>query len=290
MPAEAKGLRPLSAGGTDNTGLGIAAITTNGIMTISTVLKSNDSDEPTKYKFRIPRQLSVSYGQSSGWCNCDETVPITIKNIDGEVNIKTNDLAIELTNVTGPIVAKSNGGAIKAIYDDKISDKPSSFVSYQGNIDIAISDKAKIIFGVNTDYGNRSNVFTDLDLKVIVTSEKKDKKLDDISLRGNVTFRPPVPPKPPKLGKIQVESVTITDSTNKSEFTVTDQAGTYDALRMAMDLNQMSVDIANGELAELADLNTANDFEKKSTSYVLNEAKTKISIRTLNGNVFLRKK
>jgi hypothetical protein len=190
-------------------------------------------------------------------------------------------------------VAKSNSGAIKAIYDDKISDKPSSFVSYQGNIDIAISDKAKIIFGVNTDYGNRSNVFTDLDLKVIVTSEKKDDKKTKLDISFSES-KPPAPPKPPKVGdaRIIASRVAINDTTNNTEISITDSTGSSlkNIMKLAMDLNQMGADRENDELSELSDLNTANDFEKKSTSYVLNEAKTKISIRTLNGNVFLRKK
>jgi hypothetical protein len=287
IPEEAKGLRPLSAGGTDNTGLGVATVTNNGTMTISTVLKNNDSDEPTKYKFKIPRQLSVSYKQGSGWCNCNEAIPVMVTNIDGEVDIKTNDTSIELANVTGPIVAKSNNGKIKVIYDDKISDKPSSFISYDGNIDITVSEKAKVAFGVNTGYGSRSNVFTDLDLKTVVTTEKKDKKLDDLSTKINVSFNSLVPPKPRKPSEMRVTSATVKDSASKSEITVTDSSGVSDPLKMAMDLNQMSIDIANEELAELHE---SNDYDKKSTSYVLNDGKTKITVRTSNGNVFLRKK
>jgi hypothetical protein len=296
IPEEAKGLRPLSTGGTDNTGLGLAAVTTNGIMTISTVLKSNDSDEPTKYKFRIPRQLSVSYKQGNGWCNCDEAIPVMVSNMDGEVEIKTTDLGINFINVTGPIVANSTNGKIKVIYDDKISDKPSSFASYDGNIDISVSDKAKVAFGVNTGYGSRSNVFTDLDLKTVTTTEKKEDKSKDLVTKVEVSYhslvapKPPKAPKAPRMGDMRVTSATVRDSASRSEFTFTDSSGVTDPLRMAMDLNQMSMDIANGELADLSDLNTANDYGKKSTSYVLNDGKTKISIRTSNGNVFLRKK
>ncbi len=292
IPEEAKGLRPLSAGGTDNTGLGLATLITNGIMTISTVLKNNE-DEPTKYKFKVPKQLSVSYGQRNGWCNCDESIPVIIKNIDGEVNVKTNEMNIELNNVTGPIIAKSNSGKIKVIYDDKISEKPSSFVCYNGNIDITVSEKAKVSFDVNTNYGSRSNVFTDLDLKTVTTTEKKEDKSKDLSTKVEVSYHslvPPKPPKVPKIGNMRVTSATVKDSASRSEYTVTDSSGITNPLQIAMDLQEMSIGIANDELSELADLNTANDFGKKSTSYVLNEGKTKISVRSLNGNVFLRKK
>ncbi len=287
IPEEAKGLRPLSAGGTDNTGLGVAVVTTNGTMTISTVLKNNDSGRPTTYKIKIPRQVDLSYKQGSGWSG--ETLPVVIANIDGEVTIKTNDINIELNNVTGPIVAKSSSGKIKVVYDDKISDKPSSFVSFS-DIDITVSEKAKVAFSINSGFGNSGNIFTDLDLKTVNTTEKKENKSDKISSKINVTIGPPKVPKPPKPGEFRITSMTVNvkDSTSINEdVTVTDSTGSLDAMKLAMDLSNASMDIANTELAELGE---TMDFGKKSTSYVLNDGKTKISIRSSEGNVFLRKK
>ena len=284
IPEEAKGLRPLSAGGTDNTGLGVAVVTTNGTMTISTVLKNNDSGRPTSYKLKIPRQVALSYKQGSGWSG--KTLPVIIANIDGEVTIRTNDIDIELNNVTGPIVAKSSNGKIKVMYNDKISEKPSSFVSFS-DIDITVSEKAQVAFSINSGFGNSGNIFTDLDLKTVNTTEKKSIN-KSYNLAVDITSIAPAPPKPPKPNNIKgVSSITVRDSASKSQITVTDSSGSTDLVKMAMELNEMSTEIANTELAELSE---TMDFGKKSTSYVLNDGKTKISIRSSGGNIFLRKK
>jgi hypothetical protein len=277
-PKEAEGLRPLSAGGTDNTGLGIAANTNGGVMTVNMILKPKNTykngqrDLSTKYKFKVPSGVNVSYKQGNEWCSCDDKNPLAISNIDGEVEVRTNDTYIVLKDVTGPIVARSNNGKIKVIYDEKISEKPSSFVTYDGSIDITVSEKAKVAFGINTSfYGSRSNVFTDLDLKVMdekpkVTETKKTttKPVEEAYLK-------------PKISNDTSTSTNVLEIQQKIEEVKAAQ-------------NEMKEKIAENHTFEPASWAGWDNNNNNKMTYVLNEGKTQISIRTNNGNVFLRKK
>jgi hypothetical protein len=311
IPKEAAGLRPLSAAGSDNTGLGLASAVAGNSLVISTVIRPNDKD--TKYRLKIPKSLSVSYKQGNGWCGCDTNEPIVIANIDGEVNIKTNDTPIELKNVTGPIIAKSNNGKIKVIFDEKISEKPSSFVTYDGDIDITVSDKAKVGFGINFNYGNRSNVFTDLELKAVLPTPKQ---VEERTARSTGTswaraVNPVEVVEPVEATAIAKKPITAAKAAQNDPIKILEEQNRQHEKTMAEDAKAMAEHtkiMAMHEKAMTIDAKTMTGQTKtienalggfssyeginnsNATNYVLNEAKTQLSIRTGNGNIFLRKK
>jgi hypothetical protein len=295
MPKEAEGLRPLSVGGTDNTGLGVAANVNGTTLVVTTILKPRGTDADstsTKYRFKIPANMGVVYKQSNVWCDCNDKNPVAISNIDGEVEVKTNDINILLTGVTGPIVAKSNNGKIKVVFDEKMSEKPSSFVTYDGNIDITLSEKAKVVFGINTGfYGSRSNVFTDLDLKAAPKEPDYTERAQDLNAQAQATKA--------QIDALNTQTAKQQDELKANAATSKSQMEMLKSDKMVQERAIPSIVIPIPPVAaiiskegvhgayEPAAWGTDNNSK---VNYILNENRTKISIRTNNGNIFLRKK
>jgi len=80
------------------------------------------------------------------------------------------------------------------IFDDKMPDKPPSIVSHNDNMDVAVSEKAKVLFSISASNGN---MFTDLDLKrytpdpKTVEEEKIISQLSVVGL-GNIVHNRPI--------------------------------------------------------------------------------------------------
>lgn len=289
VPKEADGLRPLSAAGVDNTNLGLSTNMTGDVLKINVVMKGK-----ALYKMKIPKELSLVVKKRNS-CSCNET-GMSISNMEGSIEVNTNYEAITLTNITGPVVANSSQGEVKVVYDEKMPDKPSSIVSYGGNIDVTVSEKAKVLFSINSSDGN---MFTDLDLKPYTPDAKaleEEKKMVE-ELRTNAAAA--------KKAQWDKEVAVAGWKSKQDAETVAGQAGqpataggvTIRSTSPGVIVNRgyVSDDVfvggQNGVFYSYSDGQYKYwDSDRNAPKYVLNDAQTKISIRATRGNVYLRKK
>ena len=246
IPKEADGLRPVGVGGLDNTQIGLSVNVVDNTLKINTVLKGE-----AIYKLRLPRELGLQIKSNNSWC-CDGEVPLRIQGLAGDIEVATNQRDLEIVDVTGPIVANSQQGKIKIVFNDKISEKPSNIVASGDNIDITISEKVNVLFTVAAREGN---FFTDVDLKPYNPPAKQSGKEN----------------KPDEFG--------WTDSKKVANETLA---------QMQASVAQANVNVGDA----LLDVYRKEAWFNNSnfTKYLLNEPKTIISIQTTHGNVYLRKK
>lgn len=289
VPKEADGLRPLSAAGVDNTNLGLATNITGDVMKINVVMKGK-----TLYKMKVPKELSLVVKKRNS-CSCNET-GMSISNMEGSIEVNTNYEAITLTNVTGPVVANTHQGEVKVVYDEKMPDKPSSIVSYGGNIDVTVSEKAKVLFSISSTDGN---MFTDLDLKPYTPDAKaleEEKKMME-ELRSNAA----------KKAQWDKDVAVAARKSKQDAETIVGQAVQPAAAGGSVTIRSTSpnVIVNRGYVSDDNVLMTGQnglfysysdgqykywDSDRNAPRYVLNDAQTKISIRANQGNVYLRKK
>jgi hypothetical protein len=276
VPKEADGLRPLSAAGVENTNIGLSVNANGNILTISTVMKGK-----AVYKLKIPKELGVSVKKRNS-CSCNET-GMSISGIEGGLEINTNYEDITLLDVSGPVVANSHQGKIKVVFSDKMPDKPSSIVSYGDHVDVTVSENAKILFSVLSSNGN---MFTDLDLKPYTAPVKVEEQAKKEAEGQRLNALRSIAEKD-RAADLAGQTATVvgvgssSSSTSPASAPSFPRGNAYTFSSAGTDWNS-----ANGVYTAYS----WNDNERDYPKYVLNEPQTKITLRTTQGNVYLRKK
>lgn len=153
IPEQAKGLKPLYNTNVDNTGLGLAVNLEGGILKIEKA-----SRKSSKYTILVPNKASLKFTQINF-----QGSTVSLSNIDGDLEIKTNNADMKLNNVTGPIVANSISGKLTAVFSSLNQSTPSSISLISGELDITLPATAKTTLSMKSISGE---IYTDLDLNL----------------------------------------------------------------------------------------------------------------------------
>ncbi|GAB4031866.1 hypothetical protein GCM10028774_10810 [Spirosoma jeollabukense] len=157
-PERAKGLKPIYNSAVDNSGIGLAVTTESGGLRIEKATR-----KPIKYTIRIPRKVALLFEQTN-W----QSSALSVSNMDGDLEVRTNNGSIDLNNVTGPIVANSTNGEIKVVYSALSQEKPTAISTINGPIDITMPASSKSNMKLRSIHGE---MYTDFDLGVKSTKD-----------------------------------------------------------------------------------------------------------------------
>jgi hypothetical protein len=153
IPEQAKGLKPLYNTNVDNTGLGLAVNLEGGVLKIEKA-----SRKSSKYTILVPNKANIKFTQINF-----QGSTVSINKIDGDLEIKTNNADIKLTDVTGPIVANSISGKLTAVFSALNQSTPSSISLISGEIDITLPATAKATLTMKSITGE---IYSDIDLNL----------------------------------------------------------------------------------------------------------------------------
>lgn len=92
---------------------------------------------------------------------------LDVTGINGDLDLEETNGSINLKNVSGSVVAHSLNGAITASLDRVTPDKPMSFTSLNGKIDVTLPAATKARLRLKTDNGS---IYTDFDVKLEPTA------------------------------------------------------------------------------------------------------------------------
>lgn len=152
-PERAKGLKALYNSAVDNSGIGLAVTpSANGLKIEKATRKQ------IRYTIRLPRKVAILY-QQTNWQQSN----LTISNMDGDLEIRTNNGGIDLTNVTGPVVANTTNGEIKIVYSSLSQEKPSAISTINGPVDITLPASTRANMKLRSINGE---MYTDFDLGI----------------------------------------------------------------------------------------------------------------------------
>ncbi|PQA56136.1 DUF4097 family beta strand repeat-containing protein [Siphonobacter curvatus] len=160
-PKEAEGLRPVGGGGTDNTGVNLSARTEGDVLNLTTSIRQDG----ISYVIRLPRRLNINW-QSNNRYGFDDS-ELSINGIQGEIEVRTASTAINLKDISGPVIAYSSMGKINAQFSKVNQSKPISLSSGHESIDISLPADTKAQVALVTSMGN---AFTDFDIKPLPDS------------------------------------------------------------------------------------------------------------------------
>lgn len=156
VPERAKGLKPLYGSGClDNTGAGVAANESDGVLTICGASKGS---EDASYVFTLPKGVSVSIDYNSPFANED----IEIKDMENEVEVSTLNGNVKCLNVTGPLVLNSISGDIDVTISKLNQNSPTSISLVSGDLDITLPVNSPANLEMSALTGG---VYTDFDIK-----------------------------------------------------------------------------------------------------------------------------
>lgn len=166
FPAEAEGLKIVSVGAVDNTGMGASVVVEGNTMKI----KIPKSKYFGNFTLKIPKEVNINVRESGNsygkWL---------ISGMKGEVEAETSYSTINIKNVSGPIVARGGYGKIYVVYDQLNQSKPNS-ISASGAVDITLPADTKANLKLQAHF---AEVFSDFDiqpLKKIADTDSKGEK------------------------------------------------------------------------------------------------------------------
>jgi putative adhesin len=120
--------------------------------------------------------VTIGVGQFGGMGNLSIQVPVNsslelivssghieVSGVNGEMDLNDNNGAIMLKNVSGSVVAHALNGSITATLDKVTPDKPMSFTSMNGKIDVTLPADTKARLRLKTDTGS---IYSDFDVKL----------------------------------------------------------------------------------------------------------------------------
>ncbi|GAB4022927.1 DUF4097 family beta strand repeat-containing protein [Spirosoma koreense] len=161
-PERAKGLKPIYNTAVDNTGIGLAVTQESGGLKIEKAARKQIT-----YTIKLPRKVAILY-QEVNWHGSK----VMISNMDGDLEIRTNNSSIDLDNVTGPVVANTINGEVNVVYSNLSQEKPTAISTINGPIDITLPAGSKANLKLSSIQGE---MYTDFDLGVKNTKDGMSK-------------------------------------------------------------------------------------------------------------------
>lgn len=148
----AKGLTPLYAGGTDNTGFGFMTERDGGVLKIKD-LKS--WTQRSGFTLTLPKGINLKLDTGN-------LGSAKIEGIDSELELSSNVGNLTLINVTGPITADSSTGTIEVIFDKVNQSSPISISTATGTIDVSLPTNTPANVELRSTMGS---VYSNFDLE-----------------------------------------------------------------------------------------------------------------------------
>jgi len=102
---------------------------------------------------------------------------ITVENVSGEIEVESANGGIALKNVSGTVVASTTNGDIEVTLAKVNADKPMSFVTFNGDVDVTLPADTRANFKIKSNMGE---IYSDFDVALksvpVKTSESGKKE------------------------------------------------------------------------------------------------------------------
>ncbi|MDW3196716.1 MAG: DUF4097 family beta strand repeat-containing protein [Cytophagales bacterium] len=154
LPEKAKGLKPLSATGPDNTDLGLYIEQQGQEIMISGASRKSDDGE---YRIELPANIKLVIEYDSY-----QAGDIRVSDMSGEVEASSKVGDMEFQNITGPLVANSLSSDISIVFTSVSQTSPTDVSSTSGDVDVTLPESTKGNFQMKTVSGE---VYTDLEFE-----------------------------------------------------------------------------------------------------------------------------
>lgn len=130
----------------------------------------------SSFSKKVNVNIKVPY-KSSLKIKCFQAGNIKVENVDGELDVTHHNGPITLNNVSGTVVAHSFNGSLSVSFDRVNLNKPMSFTTFNGDIDVTFPKNAKFNLKMKSDQGEIYSDFK-LEMQSKPSPEKKPGRKD----------------------------------------------------------------------------------------------------------------
>ncbi len=269
VPEKATGLRMVTSGGLDNTGLSatVEEETTKVVTSINE--KGEEKEEEIRvlninipntnklfknYVIKVPHGLTTRFRESEGvfW---SKKGALEIRSFEGELDVNCSGCNLDVSGFSGNIIASNSYGGATRIEFSKLAQDKLTSINADGDLEVILPANTKANLRMSSQ---RGNVYTDFDLKKAVENKKSAGTWDEVVVSGYHA------------------SPTRVRSTGQGSYTIEGEAITP---------NLDSRSIPKLALASVA----AAKRSQGRYDYTINDGGVYVSI-TSGGNVYLKKK
>lgn len=155
-PERAAGLKPISASASDNTGIGLVVDKSENSFS---VIKMSKNARNKSYKFLVPNQAKLMIHD----IHAEVNTTYIVKDYKGEVEINALNSQINMSNVSGPVVANATNGNVEISFTKVTPDKPNSILSVNGYVDVTLPKETAADLQLHTVNGE---AYTDWEIDV----------------------------------------------------------------------------------------------------------------------------
>ena len=121
--------------------------------------------------YTVSVQIQVPY-RTSASIHTVNGGDIVVRGLTGELELDNTNGGIAATNIKGSVVAHTTNGNVSVTFDEITPDKPMSFTSFNGNVDVSFPPNLKADLRIEP---GRGDILTDFDFQLIPTAPKIEK-------------------------------------------------------------------------------------------------------------------
>lgn len=110
---------------------------------------------------------------------------ITVEKVEGELNVNHVNGPVTLKNVGGSVVANTVNGDLTVTFENIYLDKPMSFSSFNGDVDVTFPGNAKFNLKMKSDQGE---IYSDFQLQTLPSPAKVEKEAKKEKGKFRVNF------------------------------------------------------------------------------------------------------
>lgn len=269
VPEKAKGLKLVTPGGIDNTGLGINVENQQIQETPGTsnlvINFPNDNKFFKNYRIKIPAQNNLNIKADTKNIFVINTL-VTVNSMAGELEINCTWCDINVTDFSGNIVSNTSFGETYIEFSKYETSKPSYINGSNKDIEVILPSKVKADVRLS---GGAGNTFTDFDLEAAV--QTKPNQSDEIVVVGKPSWDFDFK----NIPGIEVRGDTIRILSGDSLFSPSER------IKMAQ---------LDDQIKNIKSLSVIKKEGKPKSNYIINGGGTFLSIKNFQGNIYLRKK
>lgn len=144
-PDRAEGLKPLSARGEDNTGIGLNVQQSGDEVTVFQAARRAQG----VFTIKVPKDVQIHIEHTGNW----EGGKIEVEGISGELEISGRYNSVHLKDITGPALVNTVYGRVEAEFSSLSQSGPTSLVSVHSTVDVTMPSGSKADLVIKTPYG-----------------------------------------------------------------------------------------------------------------------------------------
>jgi hypothetical protein len=109
----------------------------------------------TRVEIRVPLRVNLTLSGHNGGA-------IEVENVEGDIEADHHNASIQMSNVGGSVVADTHNGDIRVVLTRITGDKPMSFISWNGTVDVTLPATAKANLKLRS---NQGDIYTQFEMQ-----------------------------------------------------------------------------------------------------------------------------